>query len=338
MGSYVGIDLHRRRSVVVVLNEDGQRLWWGRIDNCAENLTREIVAAGGPDAEVAMEATWGWYWAADVIKGCGARLHLAHPLGIAGYENRRVKNDIRDATLLADLLRMGRLPEAWVAPPEVRELREEVRYRAKLSRLRAGLKTQVHQTLGKEGVLPEVKGIWGPTGQRWLDELRLGDAYVNRIESLRDLIELYDREIDQCDTRVHWRLRGDSRYEALQRIAGVGPVFGAIFIAEIGDISRFPDPRRLCSWAGLTPRHRESDSHVHRGGITKQGSALVRWAAVEAISGAHVEPRLRQVKNRVGQRRGRNIGRVAAARHLLTLVYYGMRDGEIRCLATSDAA
>ena len=81
-----------------------------------------------------MEATWGWYWAADVIAECGATLHLAHPLGIAGYENRRVKNDIVDATLLADLLRMGRLPEAWIAPPEVRELREAVRYRAKLSR------------------------------------------------------------------------------------------------------------------------------------------------------------------------------------------------------------
>ena len=168
MGSYVGIDLHRRRSVVVVLNEDGKRVSWSRIDNTPANLAGEVVAAGGPVAEVAMEATWGWYWAADVIAECGARLHLAHPLGIAGYENRRVKNDIRDATLLADLLRMGRLPEAWIAPPEIRELREVVRYRAKLSRLRAGLKTRVHQTLGKEGVIPELNSIWLAGGQRWL--------------------------------------------------------------------------------------------------------------------------------------------------------------------------
>ena len=164
MGSYVGIDLHRRRSVIVVLNDDGDRVSWSRIDNTPANLAAEIVAAGGRRAEVAMEATWGWYWAADVIAECGARLHLAHPLGIAGYENRRVKNDIRDATLLADLLRMGRLPEAWVAPPEVRELRELVRYRAKLGRLRAGLKAQVHQTLGKEGVIPELDDIWRAGG------------------------------------------------------------------------------------------------------------------------------------------------------------------------------
>jgi len=104
MGSYVGIDLHRRRSVVVVLNDEGERVSCSRIDNTPANLAAEIVAAGGSEAEVAMEACWGWYWAADVIAECGARLHLAHPLGIAGYENRRVKNNIRDATLLADLL------------------------------------------------------------------------------------------------------------------------------------------------------------------------------------------------------------------------------------------
>jgi transposase len=337
MGSYVGIDLHRRRSVVVVLNEDGQRVSWSRIDNTPANLAGEIVAAGGPDVEVAMEATWGWYWAADVIAECGATLHLAHPLGIAGYENRRVKNDIVDATLLADLLRMGRLPEAWIAPPDIRELREVVRYRAKLSRLRAGLKAQVHQTLGKEGVIPQLDSIWGPGGRQWLNELRLGDEYVNRIESLRDLIEVYDRQIHDCDVRIYRRLKGHPGYEAVPALRGVGPVFAAVFVAEIGDVTRFANPRRLCSWAGLTPRHRESDSHVARGRISKQGSRLLRWAAVEAVSGAVRDPQIASIKARVGAHRGRNIGRVAAARHLLTLVYYGLRDGEIRCLA-SDAA
>jgi transposase len=290
MGSYVGIDLHRRRPVVVVLNEDGDRVSWSRIDNTPANLAAEIVAAGGAAAEVAMEATWGWYWAADVIAECGARLHLAHPLGIAGYENRRVKNDVRDATLLADLLRMGRLPEAWVAPPEIRELRELVRYRHKLSRLRAGLKGQVHQTLGKEGAIPELAGIWKSGGQRWLSGLDLGEAYASRIGSLRELIAAHGREVVALDARIHSRLKGHPGYEAIQAIAGVGPVFAAVFVAEIGDIDRFDNPRRLCSWAGLTPRHRESDSHVRRGGITKQGSRLIRWAASRRSRRATANP------------------------------------------------
>src|SRR5688572_27958914 len=293
------------------------RVSWCRIDNTPANLAAEIAAAGGPAAEVAMEATWGWYWAADVIAECGARLHLAHPLGIAGYENRRVKNDIRDATLLADLLRMGRLPEAWIAPPEIRELREAVRYRAKLSRLRAGLKAQVHQTLGKEGVIPELDSIWKAGGQRWLDDLRLGDEYINRIESLRDLIEGYDRQIHECDVRIYRRLKGHPGYEAVQALRGVGPVLAAVFVAEIGDVTRFDTPDRLCSWAGLTPRHRESDTHIQRGRITKQGSKLLRWAAVEAVSGTARDPQIARLKTRIGARRGRNIGRVAAARHLL---------------------
>ena len=159
---------------------------------------------------------------AAIIAECGATLHLAHPLGIAGYENRRVKNDIRDAALLADLLRMGRLPEAWIAPSEIRELREAVRYRAKLSRLRAGLKAQVHQTLGKEGVIPELDSIWRSRGQQWLDDLRLGDEYINRIASLRDLIEVYDRQIHDCDVRIYRRLKGIG-YEAIQRYAASAP-------------------------------------------------------------------------------------------------------------------
>ena len=111
MGSYVGIDLHRRRSVIVALDEHGVVWSSQRIVNSAENLA-VALAELGEHLEVVMEATYGWYWAADVIEAAGHRLHLAHPLGISGYDNRRVKNDERDAVLLADLGRMGRLPEA----------------------------------------------------------------------------------------------------------------------------------------------------------------------------------------------------------------------------------
>jgi hypothetical protein len=90
MTRYVGVDLHRRRSVIVVLEADGAELWTRRIDNDPLTLGLEIEAAG-PEPEVVLEATWGWYWAADVITEAGGRVHLAHPLGIAGFENRRVK-------------------------------------------------------------------------------------------------------------------------------------------------------------------------------------------------------------------------------------------------------
>jgi len=335
MTGYVGIDLHRRRSLVVCLNERGERLWWRRIDNSPQTLM-EAVGEAGPGPEVVLEATWGWYWAADVITEAGGRVHLAHPLGIKGFENRRVKNDLQDATMLADLLRMGSLPESWIPPHSIRELRELVRYRHKLSQLRTGLKGQVHAVLGKEGVIPALVEMWGPAGHRFLNDTEMGDAYEYRLESLRDLIEVYDDEIRRLEQRIHHRLRDDVGYRVIQQLNGVGPTHGSVFVAEIGDVSRFGHAKRLCSWAGLTPRLRESDAKTYRGSITKQGSVLVRWSAVEAVSRYHGGAPIRDHYRRVADRRGRNIGRVAAARKLLTLVYYGLRDGEIRCL--KDAA
>lgn len=96
-----------------------------------------VIARAGDSPEVVLAATCGWYWAVDALQAVGARIHLAHPLGVKQIEYRRVKNDVPDASDLADLLRMGRLPEAWIAPPETREVRELVRHRAKLVALRS---------------------------------------------------------------------------------------------------------------------------------------------------------------------------------------------------------
>jgi transposase len=327
---YVGIDYHRRRSVLVRRDATGGSLGVARVVNDPLVLASELAKAG-PEPEVVIEATYGWYWVVDLLREQGAEVHLAHPLG-NNWGNRRVKNDLRDAEDLADLLRLGRLAEAWIAPPEVRELRELVRYRHKLVALRAGLKAQAHAVLAKEGVRVPMSDLFSVGGQRLLDQAPLGRAYEVRLESLRDLIEVYDREVTMLDDELDRCFAEHTGYRAIQALKGVGPVLAGVFVAEIGDVSRFSHPSKLCSWAGLTPRHRESDTKVHRGPITKQGSALVRWAAVEAISRFHGGTVIEEHYQRIAERRGRNIGRVAAARKLLTLVYYGLRDGEIRCL------
>src|SRR3954465_9107252 len=133
---YVGIDLHRRRSVVVRTTDAGELLEAVQITNSPLALA-EVMTRAGERPEVVLEATYGWYWASDTLQECGAVTHLAHPRGVKAFEYRRVKNDVRDACDLADLLRMGRLPEAWIAPPATRELRELVRHRAKLVSVRS---------------------------------------------------------------------------------------------------------------------------------------------------------------------------------------------------------
>jgi transposase len=167
-------------------------------------------------------------------------------------------------------------------------------------------------------------------------EMRLGAAYNARVVSLCRLIDALDFEIDIVARRTAAKLAADPRYRAIQSLDGVGPVLAAVFVAEIGDVHRFARPEQLCSWAGLTPRHRESDTTVHRGPITKQGSPLLRWAAVETVQRLGRGP-IGATRIHVGARRGANIGKIAAARKLLTLVFYGLRDGHIRAVAARAA-
>jgi len=334
---FVGIDLHRRRSVLVRMTETGEVLETVRISNDPEYL-RQVMARAGEAPEVVLEAAYGWYWAADTLAELGAHVHLAHPLGVKMFCYRRVKNDELDAADLADLLRMGRLPQAWIAPPATRELRGWVRHRAKLVGLRSSLKCQVHAVLAGAGVQVAVSDLFGPGGQQLVAGAGLSGESRARVDSALRLIGNLDVEIDRFGKLVTDRLRKDPGYRAIQQIPGVGPLLAAVLVAEIGDITRFPGPTQLASWAGLTPKHHESETTVHRGRITKQGSRLVRWAAVEAVQrvGAHTPHGA--VRERVAARRGRNIGAVAGARVLVELVFYGLRDGHIRRLTPPTPA
>jgi len=327
---YVGIDLHRRRSVIVHKNDAGEVLSTRRIDNDPVNLAA-AVADAGEHPEVILEATYGWYWAVDLLNELGCDVHLAAPSSL-NWGQRRVKNDERDAIDLIDLHRLGRMTEAWIAPPRTRELRELVRYRLKLTGLRTGLKAQLHAVMAKNGVLPARNDMFGPGGRAQLAALEIPAAYVTRIESIQRLVDAITSERRALDAELRRELRDDPGYQAVQTIEGVGPLIAAVFVAEIGDVTRFPSPSQLCSWAGLTPKHRESDTKVVRGKITKQGSRLVRWAAIEAISKQRGGAKLRADFNAIAARRGKQKANVAVARKLLTLVYYGLRDHQIRCL------
>jgi transposase len=319
--------------------EDGQKLETVRIENSPAAL-RAVLARAGENPRVVLEATYGWYWAADVLAEAGAEAHLAHPLGVKAFSYRRVKNDIRDAADLADLLRMGRLPEAWIAPPPVRELREVTRYRHKLVQQRTSCKDQVHAVLAKAGIPVTCPDIFGRGGGIWLDGLPLPQPYAGKVASLRALAGVLGSEIARLEEQAAALLDGGKAYAAIRQLPGIGPVLGAVICAEIGDITRFRTPGQLCSWAGLTPRHHESDVKVIRGHVSKQGSRMLRWALTEAIQRQPAGTRPWQVKDAIIARRGtdaRSIAKTAAARQLLTLVFYGMRDGHVR-RAFSQAA
>jgi transposase len=224
----------------------------------------------------------------------------------------------------------------------MRELRELVRHRAKLVALRAHAKASVHAVLAKAGIGVPVSDLFGVEGTRLVDRLttsgQLPAAYAARVVSLRRIIDLLDGEIDAFAALAGRRLARDAGFAAVQTIPGIGPILGAVFVAEIGDVHRFARAEQLTSWAGMTPRHHESDTHVHRGHITKQGSRLVRWAAIESVQKAPEHSSVRQLRDRVEARRGRNIAVVAAGRRQLEFVYYALRDGHVRALHAPPTA
>lgn len=124
----------------------------------------------------------------------------------------------------------------------------------------------------------------------------------------------------------------------MQTLPGIGPVLGAVMVAEIGDITRFASADKLTCWAGMTPKHHESDTKVRRGRITKQGSRLVRWAAVESVQRLSKTTYLGQFRDLIAERRGHNIAVVAAARRQLEFVFYALRDHHVRALGNRTPA
>jgi transposase len=330
---FVGVDLHLHRSVVAAVDDQGGQLGWARIDNDPKVLVREVRKAGGRGCSVAIEATYGWYWAVDALLAARFDVHLAHPYGMKALRKRkRVKTDARDAYELANLLRLGSLPEAYISPPELRELRELVRHRRQMVKLSTATKAGVRALLAKHNIRLDARDLDGDKAIGLLDALELPGTYATRLAAQRRLLMVLADEVAATDADVARRLKDHPGYRRLLGVRGIGPVLAAVFIAEIGDVTRFPNAAALCCWAGITPRHYESDKTVRRGHISKEGATLVRWAAVEAVQ-RNCEPAIRQVRDGIIARRGkdaRNTAKVAAGRVMLETVYYLLRDGESR--------
>jgi transposase len=334
---YVGIDLHRRTSHVAAFDEQGLELLSRRVTNDPEVL-RAIFAELGVEAKVALEAAFGWEWLADLLESEGIELHLAHPRHTKAIAAARVKTDAVDARTLAHLLRADLLPEAYVAPRELRELRELLRHHIALTRLRTSLKNRVHALLARQGVHHGRAELFGPKGRAFPGELLLPAPTRRRLESLLELIADFDRELQAVKREIRACANDDPRVAVLTRIPGVGLFIALLVIAEVGDVTRFPSARHLASFAGLTPRVRNSGERVRLGAISHQGSAHLRWGLIQAAQTAiRAEGPLKATYERIQRRRGSKVAKVAVAREILTLCFYGLRDGEIRRLEAAAA-
>jgi len=324
MSVYVGIDVHRKRSQVAVIDQDGQVLANRNVNN---GVTPILSVIGGlpSGTPAAFEAAYGWGWLVQLLEDYGFEPHLVHPLQCKAIASARLKNDKVDAAILAQLLRADLLPEAWIAPPAVRQLRALLRHRAQLVRLRTLLQNRIHAVLADHGC-DRPAGCWSGPGREWLASLELPAVSAEVVNDALALIDALESVTGRLDLEVRQHARSDPRVKVLTQLPGVGPFTALVLLAEIGDITRFPSARKLASWAGLTPTVRGSDRTVRHGHISKQGSVWVRWILCEAAQKAKHSPQFAASYHSIARRRGTKIATTAIARKLLTRACHLLTD------------
>ena len=266
MSVYVGIDVHRKRSQVAVVTEDGTVQLNKNVVNGSEPMLRLIgdLPSGTP---VAFEAAFGWGWLVQLLEDYGFEAHLVHPLRWKAIASARLKNEV-DAAILAQLLRADLLPEAWIAPPKVRQLRAVLRHRASLVRLGTQQRNRIHAVAADHG-FDRPASYWTGPGRGWLAELDLPPASREIITDCLAVIDGLEPLTDRIDGELHQQAKADPRVKILRTLPGVGEFTALMMLAEIGDITRFGSARKLASWAGLTPTVRGSDLTVRHGHISK---------------------------------------------------------------------
>jgi transposase len=316
--------VHRKRSQVAVVTEDGTVELNKNVVNGTEPLLRLIgdLAAGTP---VAFEAAFGWGWLVQLLEDYGFDAHLVHPLRCKAIASARLKNDKVDAAILAQLLRAGLLPEAWIAPTAVRQLRALLRHRASLVRLGTQQRNRIHAVAADHGYDRSASYLSGP-GRGWLAGLDLPAASREIVTDCLAVIDGLAPIIDRIDAELHQHAKADPRTKVLRTLPGVGEFTALVMVAEIGDITRFGSARKLASRAGLTPTVRGPDLKVRHGHIPGQGSAWLRWVMNQAAQTARRSPDFAATYSSIAKRRGKKITTIAIARKLLTRAWHLLAD------------
>ena len=276
--NYLGIDVHKRESQVAVIDDDGAVAHEQRLENTAlGELAEQYVGS-----KAAIEATGNYFTIYDTLDE-HLDVTLVNPSKTRLIAEAKVKTDRVDAKRLAQLLRADMLAESYVPPDEIRERRTLVRGRKQLVEERTDLKNRVHSLLDQQGVTFD-GDLFGVGGRDFLDDLSVDvvgrallDAYLGAIDELTAQIRTLDQVIVERAGELE-------ETQLLMSIPGVSYYSSLLITAEIGEIERFDSHKQLVSYAGLDPMVHQSGETEVRGGITKEGSAPLRWILVQCVN------------------------------------------------------
>lgn len=320
----VGLDLHKRYSQVEAIDESGQRRAAGRIGNEFDEVDGFFRGLGEP-CRVVLEAGWNWGLMHDWLERVGnvVEVQLAHPYGVRAIASAQVKTDRIDARMLGRLLRAGLIPRAYIPGRETRQLREAVRQRLFLVRLRTMLKNRIHALLDRHHVVPPpVSDLFGKRGRDYLSKVELPGAAQELLRQDLRLLEVLSSQIGETEKLLARSLKGDRRVELLRTIPGLGALLATVIALEIDRIDRFVCPAKLVAYAGLVPTTYSSGGKTTHGGLMRMSNKWLRWALVEAawIAVRH-DPYFRHQYALRHRSKGSKTAIIAVARRLAEVIW-----------------
>ena len=321
----VGLDLHKRYSQVEALEESGERRSGARLVNEFEEIEGFFRSLGEP-CRVVLEAGWNWGSMYDWLERVEnvVEVQLAHPYGVRAIAAAQVKTDRIDARMLGQLLRVGLIPQAYIPGKETRQLREAVRQRLFLVRVRTMLKNRIHALLDRHHVVPPpVSDIFGKRGRDYLSRVELPGWAQNLMSQDLRLLEMLGQEVRQAEMLLARALKGDRRVELLLTIPGLGAILATVVVLEIDRIERFFRPAKLVSYAGLVPTTYSSGGKTSHGGLMKMSNKWLRWALVEAAwIAVRRDPYFRHQYGLRCRTKGAKTAIIAVARRLAEVIWY----------------
>ena len=326
---HIGIDMHKSVSQVEVMDGEGSVIDQSRLSYQSPEQMKEYFRGYGGAGVATLEATRNWYWMYELLEECGLEVKLAHPLKVKLIAESRIKTDKIDAHVLAQLERTGFLPESYIPSREVRDQREQLRYRLYLVKVRTSIKNRVHALLDKLGITHPFSDLFGKSGRRFLESLELREVYRRELDSYLSMLMELDGELKSVENTIRKSLKEDSRAQLLMTIPGVSHLTAYLLLSEIGEISRFKSEKHLCSYAGLVPSLHQSGSRRYQGHLTGQGNKYIQWVMIEAVTHAvRQDWHLARFYQRLKREKGSGQARAACARKLLVAVYFILKRGE----------
>jgi len=329
---YLGIDLHKVFAYWHLTNTSGEVLWSGKVSaNEKDTKTRlALLPVSLARTVAAIESVEHYGWYANILIECGVgEVKLANPYKLRLIAENPLKNDKKDAEIIASYLRSGTLPESYLAPADIRDLRELVRTRMYLAKGRTSAKIRIRNALSKHDLTCRYKDIDGERARAWLTNTVLPTESRREVESLLRLITSLDNEIADFEVAMKERAKHYPEVKTLKTIPGIADIRALIIMAEVGDFSRFPNTNKLAAFAGLVPRSYSSGGKERLGRITKRGSSLLRHAMVQAAQQAHPKwGELYIFYTNIKERTHTGAAKVALARKMLGICWHLVQKNE----------